>query len=128
MGLMKIKKGQQLELEITDIAFGGKGLAKVDGLTVFVDKGIPGDRVVVRIRKKKKSFAEAYVTEILESSPDRIIAPCPYSGTCGRCKWQFLEYERQLQFKQQYVAESIEHIGLIGGENEVTHRVYGAYQ
>ena len=115
MDRMMLKKGQHLELEITDIAFGGKGLAKVDGMAVFVDKGIPGDHVVARITKKKKSFAEAYVAEIVATSPDRIIAPCPYSGTCGGCKWQFLKYEQQLLYKQQHVAESIEHIGRIEG-------------
>ena len=52
---MKIKKGQIFELEITQIAFGGKGLARVEGMAVFVDQAIPGDRVLARIVKKKKS-------------------------------------------------------------------------
>ena len=111
----KIRKGQDLELEITDIAFGGKGLAKVDGFAVFVAQAIPGDRVLVRITRKKKQYAEARVLEILEESEDRIDAPCPYSGTCGGCSWQFLKYEKQLEYKRQHVAESIEHIGLIKG-------------
>ena len=88
----KIRKGQDLELEITGIAFGGKGLAKVDGFAVFVAQAIPGDRVLVRITRKKKQYAEARVLEILEESTDRVDAPCPYSGTCGGCTWQFLKY------------------------------------
>jgi len=111
----KIRKGQDLELEITGIAFGGKGLAKVDGFAVFVAQAIPGDRVLVRITRKKKQYAEARVLEILKESKDRIDAPCPYSGTCGGCSWQFLKYEKQLEYKRQHVAESIEHIGLIKG-------------
>jgi 23S rRNA (uracil1939-C5)-methyltransferase len=111
----KIRKGQDLELEITGIAFGGKGLAKVDGFAVFVAQAIPGDRVLVRITRKKKQYAEARVLEILEESKDRIDAPCPYSSTCGGCSWQFLKYEKQLEYKRQHVAESIEHIGLIKG-------------
>ncbi len=111
----KIRKGQDLELEITGIAFGGKGLAKVDGFAVFVAQAIPGDRVLVRIIRKKKQYAEARVLEILKESTDRVDAPCPYSGTCGGCSWQFLKYEKQLEYKRQHVAESIEHIGLIKG-------------
>jgi 23S rRNA (uracil1939-C5)-methyltransferase len=112
---MKIKKGQQLELQVSNIAFGGKGLSKIDGFAVFVDQAVPTDRVVARITKKRKNFAEARVVEIREPSPDRVVAPCPYSGTCGGCTWQFLKYEKQLQFKQRHVSESIEHIGLVQG-------------
>jgi 23S rRNA (uracil1939-C5)-methyltransferase len=110
---MKVKKGQVLELEITQIAFGGKGLARVDGMAVFVDQAIPGDRVMARITKKKKSYAQARVMERIAISPLRIEAPCPYSGICGGCKWQFLGYEQQLVYKQQHVQEALEHIGLI---------------
>lgn len=110
---MKVKKGQVLELEITQIAFGGKGLARVDGMAVFVDQAIPGDRVMARIVKKKKSYAEARVMERIATSRLRIKAPCPYSGICGGCKWQFLDYERQLVYKRQHVQEALEHIGLI---------------
>ncbi len=110
---MKIKKGQTLELDIIDIAFGGKGLAKVDGFAIFVDNTAPMDRVLARIVKKKKQFAEARVMEILKPSPLRVEPPCEYSGFCGGCKWQFLDYEKQLEFKTRHVAESIAHIGKI---------------
>jgi 23S rRNA (uracil1939-C5)-methyltransferase len=112
---MKVKKGDHLELEITDVAFGGKGFAKVDGLAVFVDQAVPRDRVIARVTRKKKNFAESRVLKILDPSPDRVVAPCPYSGTCGGCTWQFLDYEKQLQYKRQHVAESIVHIGRIEG-------------
>ncbi len=110
---MKVKKGQQLDLEITDIAFGGRGLAKADGLAVFVDQAVPGDAVSARVTKKKKNYAEARVLEILKPSSFRKKPLCRYSGFCGGCKWQFLDYGKQLEFKQQHVSESIEHIGLI---------------
>lgn len=110
---MAIKKGQMLELDIEQLAFGGKGLCRVDGMAVFVDQAIPGDRLVARIIKKKKSYAEARVIELVEPSINRIKAPCSYSGICGGCKWQFLDYERQLIYKQQHVQEALEHIGLI---------------
>ncbi len=110
---MKVKKGQQLKLSISGIAFGGKGLARVDGLAVFVDKAVPLDVVIARIIKKKKQYAEARVDTLLEPSPFRINPRCVYSGFCGGCKWQFLIYDKQLVYKRQHVVDSLEHIGLI---------------
>jgi 23S rRNA (uracil1939-C5)-methyltransferase len=110
---MAVKKGQVVELEITGIAFGGKGMVRLNGLAVFIDQSIPGDRVRARIIRKKKNYAEARLTELVEPSVDRIQAPCMYSGTCGGCKWQFLTYDKQLEYKRQHVIESLEHIGSI---------------
>ena len=110
---MKIKKGLQAEIEITDVAFGGRGLVRLDGMAVFVDQTVPGDRIILRIIRKKKNYAEARVIELIESSPFRIIAPCEYSGFCGGCKWQFLKYEQQLIYKRQHVLDCLEHIGRI---------------
>lgn len=107
------KKGQSLALEITDLAFGGRGLARVDGFTVFVDRALPGDTVEARVVRKKKNYAEARVLEIISPSPDRMTAPCRYSGYCGGCKWQSLAYEKQIVYKQRHVAESLVHIGLL---------------
>lgn len=112
---MTLKKGQILETEISDIAFRGKGLARIDSFVVFVDQTAPGDQVRIRIIKKKKKHAEARVVELLKPSLFRISPPCEYSGFCGGCKWQFLEYEKQLEYKHRHVAESLEHIGMIKG-------------
>ena len=112
---MAVKKGQVLELDIIDVVFGGSGLARVDGLAVFVDHTVPGDRVQARVYKKKKNYAMASVIEIDHPSPFRVQPPCAYSGMCGGCKWQFLDYEKQLEYKRAHVSESIEHIGLIKG-------------
>ena len=108
---MSLKKGQRVTLEISHIAFGGRGLAKPDGFAVFVDKAVPGDVVHAQITRKKKNYAEARVLELLEPSSDRIDSACPYSGHCGGCKWQFLKYEKQLVYKRRHVAESLAHIG-----------------
>lgn len=112
---MAIKKGRQYEVEITGIAFGGRGLTRIDGMTVFVDQSVPGDHASIRIVKKRKAYAEARMIELLQPSADRISAPCPYSGFCGGCKWQFLKYDTQLAYKRQNVAGCLEHIGLIQG-------------
>ena len=110
-GAMTVKRGQTYEVDITDIAFGGRGLTRIDGMAVFVDQAVPGDRAVIRVFRRKKSFAEARAVDIVEPSPDRIEAPCPYSGHCGGCKWQFLDYGRQLKYKQRHVVDSLAHIG-----------------
>ena len=112
---MPVTKGQRIELEISGIAFGGKGLARVNGLAVFVDQAVPLDIVIARITKKKKQYAEARIDTLVEPSPFRTTQPCTYSGFCGGCKWQFLNYEKQLIYKQQHVVESLEHIGRIQG-------------
>ncbi len=107
------KKGQTLVLEIEDLAFRGRGLARVEGFTVFVDRALPGDRVEARIYRKKKNYAEARVLDILRPSADRVEAPCRYSGYCGGCTLQALAYEKQIFYKRRHVAESLAHIGLL---------------
>lgn len=110
---MKVKKNQIFEVEIDNIAFGGKGLAKLDGYTLFIDQAVPGDLAAVRITKKKKSYAEARVDRLIRPSSLRVDAPCPYSGYCGGCKWQFLDYNHQTEYKKRHVEESLQHIGHI---------------
>jgi 23S rRNA (uracil1939-C5)-methyltransferase len=110
---MNVKKGQQIEVEITDMAFGGKGLVRINGLAVFVDQAVPGDQALIRVIRKKKNYAEARVVDLINSSPQRIRPPCVYSGFCGGCKWQFLDYDYQLKYKRQHVDESLQHIGQI---------------
>ena len=110
---MKMKKGKAFEVDISNIAFGGKGLVRINGMAVFVDQAVPGDQVLIRITRKKKNYAEARVMELLKPSPDRNRPPCLYSGFCGGCKWQFLEYAVQLKYKRQHVQESLGHIAQI---------------
>lgn len=112
---MTVRKGDQIELDISHTGFGGKGIAKIDGFTIFVDQAVPGDRVLAAIVKKKKSHAEARIREVLSPSVFRVDAPCPYSGFCGGCTWQFLRYEKQIEYKRLHVAEALRHIGGIDG-------------
>ena len=95
---MTVKKGQILEIEISDMAFGGRGFAKHDELAIFVEGSVPHDRAMVRIIRKKKNYAEAKIVEIIQPSSLRVDPPCPYSGFCGGCTWQFLNYDRQLYY------------------------------
>ncbi|MBW1721047.1 MAG: 23S rRNA (uracil(1939)-C(5))-methyltransferase RlmD [Deltaproteobacteria bacterium] len=108
---MNIKKGALLELAIENMAFGGHGVARVEGFVLFVRGGVRGDRLLARVIRKKKDYAEARVVELIEPSPDRIAAPCPYHGHCGGCQWQHVQYGRQLDFKRQQVMEAVARIG-----------------
>lgn len=109
--IMTIKKRKAYELEIIDLAFGGRGLAKPDGFPVFIDRCVPGDVVFAKITKKKKSWAEGKLIKIITESSLRHQGKCQYCNFCGGCKWQQLEYGRQLEYKKRHVTESIEHIG-----------------
>jgi 23S rRNA (uracil1939-C5)-methyltransferase len=112
---MRRRKPQIVEAEITGMAFGGRGIARIDGMAVFVDRAVPGDRALIQVTRRKKNFAEARLMELLSPSADRVTAPCCYSGLCGGCTWQFLRYEKQLEYKRRHVVESLEHIAAIRG-------------
>jgi 23S rRNA (uracil1939-C5)-methyltransferase len=126
-----MKRENLLEMTVDKVAFGGNGVARKDGFVVFVRGGLPGDRVVARVVKKKKAYAEAVISEILEPSPDRAAAPCPYFGRCGGCRWQHARYARQLEYKRDHVKEALAHIAsldptvvrdTIPSENEYGYR------
>ena len=118
---MSLKKGEKYLFNISKVAFGGKGISKVDGLTVFVDNALPMDIIDGRIIKKKKSYAVARIENIIDPSPFRTDASCKYSGFCGGCKWQFLIYDKQLEYKREFIIDSLEHIGLL--KNITVHPV-----
>jgi 23S rRNA (uracil1939-C5)-methyltransferase len=103
--------GLELELQIDDIAFGGKGVGRAGKKAVFVPFTIAGERVSVRITKEKKNFAEAELVRLIESSPERSRPRCPYFGRCGGCSYQHMEYEHQLHWKARQVSEALRRIG-----------------
>ncbi len=106
-----IKKGTVVEAEVTDVAFGGRGIAKLDGLVMFIEGALPGDRVTATVTKRKPQYAEAKAVEIVRPSGDRVEAPCSVFGVCGGCKWQNYDYNEQLKAKQRHVEEALRHIG-----------------
>jgi len=110
---MKLRKEDIIELWVDRMAFGGQGVARMDGLVIFVKGAVPGDRVLARIIKKKKDYAEADLIEILDPSQDRVKAPCPYNGFCGGCNYQHLDYSSQLRFKKEHVRDSMQRIGSV---------------
>jgi len=123
-----VKKGDELELEISGYGYEGKGISKVhkslikpDSSTdtnsdlpnyiVFVNGCYPGDIVNARLKKIKNSYSEANFVDVIKPSGFRVQARCKYFGTCGGCKQQDLNYEMQLAYKQKQVQEIFEHIG-----------------
>src|SRR6187431_2116670 len=110
--MSKIKKNFVLEnLEVVDISTEGKAIARHEGLVVFIEGAVPGDKVDVMVHRKKNSYAEGKVDKIIELSKDRVNPVCEHFGTCGGCKWQNLKYEVQLDFKQKYVTDAFSRIG-----------------
>lgn len=109
--LKPAKRGQIVELEVLDLAFGGKGVAKLDGMVVLISNAVPGDVVKAKILRRKRSFAEAEVIEIIRESDKRTSPECPHFGFCGGCVLQNLKYEHQLEYKTKQVKDSLVHIG-----------------
>lgn len=106
-----MKLGHEAILEITDVAYGGAGIARHEGRVVFVPLTIPGETVRARIGKVTRSWMQAAAVEILTASPDRVSPPCPVFGRCGGCAYQQITYPRQLEIKTRQVAEALRRIG-----------------
>ncbi len=108
---MDIREGTELELAVDRLAFGGRGVARVEGLVVFVDGGLPGARVRARVERVKKGFAEAVALDVLSPSPQAAEPFCRHFGVCGGCLWQDLEYPAQLFWKREQAAETLARLG-----------------
>src|SRR5215213_2631186 len=105
------RRGDELELTVDALAYGGNGVARLDGYVVFVAGALPGDRVRAVVGKSKRAYAEARAVEILEPSPDRIEPLADHPGA----PWQVLAYERQLQVKAEQVGDALRRIGKLEG-------------
>jgi 23S rRNA (uracil1939-C5)-methyltransferase len=105
------RRGDELELVVDDIAFGGNGVARLEGYVVFVQGAVPGDRVRAIVGRSKRDYAEARCVEVLEPGPDRIPAVADHPGA----PWQVLPYERQLEIKQGQVDDALRRLGRLDG-------------
>jgi len=112
-----LKRGDEVVLQVDDAAFEGMTIARHEGFVVFVDGAVPGDTVRVRILKSKKNYAEAKVVAVEQPSPHRVVPRCRHFGSCGGCKWQHVDYQVQLRFKQQHVVDAFERIGGFANPN-----------
>jgi 23S rRNA (uracil1939-C5)-methyltransferase len=105
-----VTRDQELELTIDSLAYGGNGVARLNGFVVFVRRGLPGDTVRARVTKVQRRHAEALATEILRPGPQRVEAPCQHYPACGGCRFQDLAYEAQAASKESQVADALRRI------------------
>jgi 23S rRNA (uracil1939-C5)-methyltransferase len=127
-----VRRGQEcprytydLLLSIEKLIYGGDGLARTpagaDGrsMAVFVPFVLPGERVEAEIRQEKPGFARGSLTQMIEASPDRVEARCPYFRQCGGCHYQHIPYQRQLEFKAAILRETLQRIAKIELQSEI---------
>ncbi len=108
---MILQRGDEVQIAIDRLAYGGRGVGRVNGLVVFVAGGAPGDIVLARVNRVKRSFAEAEVVSVATPSRDRVEPRCPHFGPCGGCVWQHIAYPAQALAKEAAVRESLAHLG-----------------
>jgi 23S rRNA (uracil1939-C5)-methyltransferase len=105
--------GPVQSVTIVDLTHDGVGVADLDGRKIFVPDALPGERVEVALRKRRRKIQEAVLERVLEPSPDRTAPGCEYFGRCGGCALQHLTHSAQVSFKQRVVAETLKRIGRV---------------
>jgi 23S rRNA (uracil1939-C5)-methyltransferase len=126
-----VQRDDELELTIDSLAYGGNGVARLDGFVVFVRRGLPGDTVRARVTKVQRRHAEALATDVVVPGPSRVDAPCAHYPACGGCRFQDLAYEAQLEAKERWVADSLQRLAglaapplepIVGAESQFGYR------
>jgi 23S rRNA (uracil1939-C5)-methyltransferase len=105
-----IKKGTEVDLTIESLAYGGKGVAKVDNFVIFVKNAIPGQSVKALIYKKRRGYAEARPVKVIKESPNYTVPPCDHFEYCGGCTFQQLNYDEQIGQKKQQVIDAFQRL------------------
>ena len=108
-----VRLDDELDLRIESLAYGGNGVARLNGFVVFVRSGLPGDIVRARVTRVKRNHAEALALEVVEAGAPRVDAPCEHYPACGGCRFQDLAYEAQLEAKAAQVDEALRRIGRV---------------
>ncbi|MDD7725326.1 MAG: 23S rRNA (uracil(1939)-C(5))-methyltransferase RlmD [Bacteroidales bacterium] len=111
MARSKNKKPELLGVTVSDMAAEGKSICRVDDQVVFITGAVPGDVVDIQVTKKRSNYSEGFVTRFHEYSPIRVEPFCPYFGKCGGCKWQFIPYGKQVEYKQREVVNNLRRLG-----------------
>jgi 23S rRNA (uracil1939-C5)-methyltransferase len=106
-----------LETDITDLSHDGRGVAHVNGKTVFVSGALAGERVRLRFTGKHRHYDEAMVEEVLRAAADRVAPRCAHFGVCGGCALQHLDAPAQIAAKQRVLLENFERIGKVQPQN-----------
>lgn len=106
-----MKKNDIVRLKVTDLAYGGKGVAKECGKVVFVEGGLPGDMLDIRITRVKPDYCQGVIENIIEPSSYRLKPLCRHFDICGGCKWQNYNYDMQLRYKSEQLKQNLIRIG-----------------
>ena len=123
-----MQKNDLVTVEIVDMGTNGEGIGKIDGYTLFIKDAVIGDVAEVKIMKAKKNYGYARLMSVIKPSEYRVKSPvCPFARKCGGCQIQEMEYERQLQFKEDKVKGNLIRIGGIKEERllEVMEPIIG---
>lgn len=110
-----VKEGGTYALDIERMGDGGEGIGRIEGLAVFVEDAVPGDRVEVEITQVKKNYARGRLKKVVRQSAQRVRARCPMALECGGCQIQHMDYEWQLRHKRQKVEDHLKRIGGLEG-------------
>ena len=106
-----LREGDEITLDIADLAFGGRGVARVSGFVVFVKGALPGESARVRVARVKASYAEGDCLQVLRPSRDRVTPPCRHYGECGGCDLQHLSPPAQAEAKRRQVIAMLCRLG-----------------
>ena len=116
-----LKEGTIYPAVIDGYASGGEGVARIQGMAVFVKGALRGERAQVRIEHVGRSAAWGHIEKLLEPSPQRVEPDCPYYGTCGGCQLRHMTYEEELELKRRRVEDALRRIGGVDLSVSVIH-------
>ncbi len=108
---MNLSPGTIVSVTISDIAFGGEGVARLDDFVIFVPFVMVGEEVEVEMVEVKKRFARAKLLKVISPSPERVTPPCQYFGVCGGCQYQHMDYAAQLRIKHKQIVDLFDRVG-----------------
>lgn len=108
---VRLRSGTRVPLRVDRLAAGGRGVARHEGLTVFVAGGVPGDVGVVAVDRVHARYAEGHLVELSSPSPSRRVPPCPIQSECGGCPWMALDETLQREAKGTILSEALRRIG-----------------
>lgn len=108
---LPVAKNDEVIIDIIGMNHDGEGVGRAEGYTLFVAGALPGEQARVKVLKTKKQYGYAKLLELLQTSPQRVAAPCPIYHQCGGCQLQHLSYSGQLEWKRQHVVDALERIG-----------------
>lgn len=103
--------GERLTVRVEDVAFGGDGVARFEHFVLFVPFVLSGELVEIEVAEVKRNYARARLVNVIEPSPHRVLAPCPYFGACGGCQYQHISYPAQLELKHKQITDIFVRIG-----------------